>query len=236
MHRAPCSGRVTFRRRTVPAAPILRSDRSRRMAVYPEILGRPTSPGPSTGSPTRSWNATATQPVVLLGIPTRGVYLARRLADRLTAFTGRADPGRLAGHHPVPRRPAPAPAAGAGGDPAAGRRHRRRDRRAGRRRAVLRPHHPGRARRAARPRPARGRAAGRAGRPGAPAAADPRRLRRQEHPDRVRRRRGRATGRDATAADCRRPGAEATDGRASASTTTIEIARRPPAGCGRAAG
>ena len=28
------------------------------------------------------------QPVVLLGIPTRGVHLARRLADRLTAFTG----------------------------------------------------------------------------------------------------------------------------------------------------
>ena len=33
------------------------------------------------------------QPVVLLGIPTRGVYLARRLADRLTTFTGRATPG-----------------------------------------------------------------------------------------------------------------------------------------------
>ncbi len=29
------------------------------------------------------------RPVVLLGIPTRGVYLARRLAERLTAFTGR---------------------------------------------------------------------------------------------------------------------------------------------------
>jgi pyrimidine operon attenuation protein/uracil phosphoribosyltransferase len=29
------------------------------------------------------------RPVVLLGIPTRGVYLARRLGDRLTAFTGR---------------------------------------------------------------------------------------------------------------------------------------------------
>ncbi len=28
------------------------------------------------------------QPVVLVGIPTRGVYLARRLADRLIAFTG----------------------------------------------------------------------------------------------------------------------------------------------------
>ena len=30
--------------------------------------------------------------VVLVGIPTRGVYLARRLAERLTAFTGRAYP------------------------------------------------------------------------------------------------------------------------------------------------
>jgi pyrimidine operon attenuation protein/uracil phosphoribosyltransferase len=29
------------------------------------------------------------RPVVLLGIPTRGVYLARRLGDRLTAFSGR---------------------------------------------------------------------------------------------------------------------------------------------------
>ncbi len=32
------------------------------------------------------------QPIVLLGIPTRGVCLARRLADRLTAFTDRATP------------------------------------------------------------------------------------------------------------------------------------------------
>ncbi|WP_420122245.1 bifunctional pyr operon transcriptional regulator/uracil phosphoribosyltransferase PyrR [Nakamurella sp.] len=31
-------------------------------------------------------------PVVLLGIPTRGVHLARRLADRLTAFTSRPTP------------------------------------------------------------------------------------------------------------------------------------------------
>ncbi len=31
-------------------------------------------------------------PVVLLGIPTRGVHLARRLADRLTAFTDRPTP------------------------------------------------------------------------------------------------------------------------------------------------
>lgn len=31
-------------------------------------------------------------PVVLLGIPTRGVHLARRLADRLTTFTDRPTP------------------------------------------------------------------------------------------------------------------------------------------------
>jgi pyrimidine operon attenuation protein/uracil phosphoribosyltransferase len=32
------------------------------------------------------------RPVVLLGIPTRGVYLARRLAERLTAFSARRTP------------------------------------------------------------------------------------------------------------------------------------------------
>ena len=32
------------------------------------------------------------QPVVLLGIPTRGVHLARRLADRLATFTGTSVP------------------------------------------------------------------------------------------------------------------------------------------------
>jgi pyrimidine operon attenuation protein/uracil phosphoribosyltransferase len=32
------------------------------------------------------------QPIVLLGIPTRGVHLARRLADRLAAFTDRPVP------------------------------------------------------------------------------------------------------------------------------------------------
>ncbi|WP_084614998.1 bifunctional pyr operon transcriptional regulator/uracil phosphoribosyltransferase PyrR [Nakamurella lactea] len=32
------------------------------------------------------------EPVVLLGIPTRGVYLARRLADRIATFSGRPCP------------------------------------------------------------------------------------------------------------------------------------------------
>ncbi len=35
---------------------------------------------------------TGEQPVVLLGIPTRGVYLARRLSERLAAFTSRPYP------------------------------------------------------------------------------------------------------------------------------------------------
>ena len=45
---------------------------------------------------------------MLLGIPTRGVPLARRLAARIDAVEGRAGPGRLARHHDVPRRPAAA--------------------------------------------------------------------------------------------------------------------------------
>ena len=45
---------------------------------------------------------TGDQDVVLVGIPTRGVYLARRLSDRLTAFTFAALSGRLPRHHPLP--------------------------------------------------------------------------------------------------------------------------------------
>ena len=77
-----------------------------------------------------------------------------------------------------------------------GGRHRRQDRRARRRRAVLGPHHPRRARRAERPRPARGRAAGGARRPRPPRAADPRRLRRQEPAQRRRRAHQREARRD----------------------------------------
>src|SRR5207248_1790898 len=65
-----------------------------------------------------------------------------------------------------------------------------------RRRAVLRPYRPGRARRARRPRPPAPGAACRAGRPRPPRAADPRRLRRQEHPHRARRERTGAADRD----------------------------------------
>ena len=45
---------------------------------------------------------------VLLGIPTRGVPLARRLADRIHAFEGIDGPGRRARRHALPRRPAAA--------------------------------------------------------------------------------------------------------------------------------
>ena len=52
--------------------------------------------------------------VVLLGIPTRGVFLARRLAAKLEQITEPQGPGRLARHHHVPRRPADAAPARAG--------------------------------------------------------------------------------------------------------------------------
>ena len=114
----------------------------------------------------------------------------------IAAFSGAARRRRVAGHHALPRRPAPEPAARAGGNQAAGRRDRRRDRGAGRRRAVLRAHRPRGAGRPAGPRPAGGRPTRGAGRPRAPATADPGRLRRQEHPDRLRRRRLGAVGGD----------------------------------------
>ena len=54
-----------------------------------EILSRADIARTSTGSPTRSWSATATSRVVLLGIPTRGVFLPDDSRDRLSAFSGR---------------------------------------------------------------------------------------------------------------------------------------------------
>ena len=50
--------------------------------------------------------------LVLLGIPTRGVPLARRIAAAIAAVEG-ARPGRLPRHHDVPRRPAAASGPGA---------------------------------------------------------------------------------------------------------------------------
>ena len=63
----------------------------------------------STGSHTRSSSAPrAPTDVVLLGIPTRGVPLARRLADRIQPPRGHRRPGRRPRRHDVPRRPAAA--------------------------------------------------------------------------------------------------------------------------------
>ena len=144
-------------------------------------------PRRSTASPTRSWSDRRRPRPVVLGIPTRGVPLARRLAARIARLRGRRRPGRLARRHPVPRRPAAARRPGrwsaptcrpAGIDGRAGR--------PGRRRPLLRPHRPGRPGRAARPRPAARGPAGRAGRPRPPGAADPGRLRRQEPAHRTR--------------------------------------------------
>ena len=117
--------------------------------------------------------------LVLVGLYTRGVAIARRLAAAIESFEDVDVPvGALdvafyrddIGLRPVqPLGPHRGP----------GRRHRP-GRRARRRRALHRPHGPRRARRAHRARPpARGAARG-ARRPRPPGAADPRRLRRQE--------------------------------------------------------
>lgn len=77
-------------------------------ASPPDSSPPDTSP-PDVGSPTRIMSAAdiartidriahqilervGDGPVVLLGIPTRGVYLARRLADRVARFSGRPCP------------------------------------------------------------------------------------------------------------------------------------------------
>ena len=75
--------------------------------------------------------------LVLLGIPTRGVTLAHRIAALIAEFGGTPVPGRRARRHDVPRRPAPQPDPRAAADRDPAGRHRRQDRRARRRRAVL---------------------------------------------------------------------------------------------------
>ena len=133
--------------------------------------------------------------VVLLGIPTRGVTLAARLADKINEFSGVALPhGALDitlyrdDLNIKPPRPLEDDV-----DPRG--RHRRRAGHPRRRRAVLRPLGPLGAGRAARHRPAARRAAGGAGRPRPPRAAAARRLRRQERPDLTQRKRARAVHR-----------------------------------------
>ena len=168
---------------------------SRTSADRPTVRSRPPAPAPSSSpprssarspaSPTRSSSATrALDDVVLLGIPTRGVDLARRLA-RAHRRASRAAPVPVGcldvTMYRDDLRLRPARALERTDDPA--RRRRRQGRRPRRRRAVLRPDGPRRARRARRPRPPARRPARRPRRPRPPRAADPRRLRRQEPAD-----------------------------------------------------
>ena len=133
----------------------------------------PTSPAPSPASPTRSSRSTAgTENVVLVGIPTRGAMLARRLGAAVAEFSGTRSRS-ASSTHAVPRRPAPPPGAAAVEHRPPRRRPRRRAGGAHRRRPDVRPHRAGRARRPRRPRPTPRGAAGRARRPRAPGAADP---------------------------------------------------------------
>ena len=92
--------------------------------------------------------------LVLLGIPSRGVPLAERIAERIAAVEGAIGPERVARRDDVPRRPPAQAGAHPAADPDPRRGHRRQGGRAGRRRALLRAHHPGRPRRPQRRRPA----------------------------------------------------------------------------------
>ncbi len=170
--RGSCDRRRRNVRRPLTTRPVRRGRRSAVAYPRPETVGHvtrrfarssrqadhlraPIWPASSTGSRIRSWRRpTAPATTVLLGIPTRGVPLARRLAARIRAFEGIEVPGRRARHHALPRRPAPARRPRGRADRAASRRHRRPAGDPRRRRALLRPHHPGRSRRAGRPRPA----------------------------------------------------------------------------------
>ena len=123
--------------------------------------------------------------VVLVGLYTRGVALARRLAAAIEAFEG-VDGARSA------RSTSPSTATTSACAPVTPARPDRgpvdisgQGRRARRRRALHRPHRPRRARRAHRARPAPGGAARGAGRPRPPGAADPARLRGQEPADQL---------------------------------------------------
>ena len=147
------------------------------------------------GSPTRSSSTTRAPPTwCVLGIPTRGVALAQppgRLVIARSRAT-RCPSARLdVTMHRDDLRRQPTRSPMHTDDPAG--RHRRQGRRARRRRALLRPHRPGRPRRAVRPRPPARRAPGRAGRPRPPRAADPGRPRGQE-PAHLQQREGRACG------------------------------------------
>ena len=120
-----------------------------------------------------------TDGLVVVGIHTRGVPLARRLAAKLGEIEGRRGPGGRPGRGHVPRRHRHAAAPGHPRHRAAVRPGRQ-GRGPGRRRALHRADGAGRPRRPDRLRPAAGHPAGRAGRPRPPRAAPAGRLRRQE--------------------------------------------------------
>ena len=131
--------------------------------------------------------------VALVGIQTRGVPLARRLARLIEERAGSRARARRRRHHLLPRRRhgprrrgAARGAAARSGD-AARLPTRRTDGRPRRRRPLHRPHDPRGDRGAVRLRPARPRPARRARRPRPPRAADPAGLRRQEPAHRARR-------------------------------------------------
>lgn len=88
--------------------------------------------------------------VVLLGIPTRGVYLAHAARRQARRDHRPEDAGRLPRHHHVPGRPADAPGTGPGPHRDPRRGHRGPPGRPRRRRPLLRPYDPRRARRARR--------------------------------------------------------------------------------------
>ena len=87
----PCSGQYHAGPAT-PASRLRPSPRPaprRRPRSSPRFSARPTSARTIDRIAHQILERNGDRPVVLLGIPTRGVYLARRLAERLTAFADR---------------------------------------------------------------------------------------------------------------------------------------------------
>ena len=145
--------------------------------------------------------------LVLLGIPTRGVLLADRISKILEGLEpGSGTVGALdvtMYRDDLSRQPTRTPQP----TKVPARRHRRQDRRAGRRRPLLGSHHPRSTRRPQRPRPPASGPPRGARRPGTPRTADPRRLRGQEPAHRGRRAHQRDAERDRRRRRChdRRP-------------------------------
>ncbi len=117
--------------------------------------------------------------LVVIGIPTRGLPLARRIAGLVKDMEGVEHPRGGPGHLAVPRRPRRKPRRTGRPQARAARGHRQAGRHPGGRRAVHRPDHPGGHGLALRHRPGGHRAASRPHRPRPPRAAHPGRLRGQ---------------------------------------------------------